>query len=52
MVVKNPTASAGDTGLILGLERSPGEGHGNLLQSTVHGVLATVHGITKESDMT
>ena len=43
---------AGDTGSIPGLERSSGEGHGNPLQSTVHGVLATVHGITKESDMT
>ena len=35
LVVKNPPASAGDirdTGLIAGLERSPGGGHGNLLQ--------------------
>ena len=32
LVVKNPPANAGDTGLILGLERSPGEGNGNLLQ--------------------
>ena len=31
-VVKNPPASAGDTGLIPGSERSPGEGHGNPLQ--------------------
>ena len=34
-LVKNPTASAGDTedhGLIPGLGRSPGEGHGNSLQ--------------------
>ena len=28
-VVKNPPASAGDAGLILGLRRSPGEGNGN-----------------------
>ena len=34
-MVKNPLASAGDvrdTGLIPGLERSPGGGHGNPLQ--------------------
>ena len=31
-VVKNPSASAGDSGLIPGLGRSPGEGNGNLLQ--------------------
>ena len=31
-VVKNPTANAGDVGLIPGLERSPGEGNGNPLQ--------------------
>ena len=31
-VVKNPPASAGDTGLIPGSERSPGGGHGNPLQ--------------------
>ena len=30
--VKNLPANAGDPGLILGLERSPGEGHGNPLQ--------------------
>ena len=28
-VVKNPPANAGDTGLILGLGRSPGEGNGS-----------------------
>ena len=28
-VVKNPPANAGDTGLIPGSERSPGEGNGN-----------------------
>ena len=35
LVVNNPPANAGDirdTGLIPGLERSPGEGHGNPLQ--------------------
>ena len=29
---KEPTCQAGDTGLILGLGRSPGEGNGNPLQ--------------------
>ena len=29
---KNPPANAGDTGLILGSVRSPGEGNGNPLQ--------------------
>ena len=53
-VVKNPPANAGDTGLIPGLRRSPGEGNGNPLQ---HSCLenpvdggpsqATVHGVTK-----
>ena len=31
-VVKNPTANAGDVGLIPGLGRSPGEGNGTPLQ--------------------
>ena len=31
-VVKNPPANAGDTGLIPGSGRSPGEGNGNLLK--------------------
>ena len=31
-VVKNPPASAGDMGLIPGLQRSSGEGDGNPLQ--------------------
>ena len=31
-VVKNPPANAGDTGLIPGLGRSPGEGNGNPVQ--------------------
>ena len=30
--VKNPSANAGDMGLIPGLGRSPGEGNGNPLQ--------------------
>ena len=32
--VRNPSAMQGDTGLIPGLGRSPGEGHGNPLQSS------------------
>jgi len=32
LVVKNPHANAGDTGLISGSERCPGGGHGNPLQ--------------------
>ena len=31
LVVKNPSANAGDLGLIPGLGISPGGGHGNLL---------------------
>ena len=31
-VVKNPPANAGDSVLIPGLEKSPGEGNGNPLQ--------------------
>ena len=31
-MVKNPPAMAGDADLISGLGRSPGGGHGNLLQ--------------------
>ena len=48
----------GDTGSIPGLERFPGEGHGNPLQysylekSMDRGAWwATVHGVTKESDI-
>ena len=61
LVVKNPPANAGDvrdTGLILGVGRSPREGHGNPLQysclenPTDRGAWrATVHEVT-ESDMT
>ena len=58
-MVKNPPANAGDVGLIPGFGRSPGEGNGNPLQYSClrnpmdRGAwLATVHGVTKESDMT
>ena len=58
-VVKNPLANAGDVGLIPESGRSPGEGNGNPLQHSClenpmdRGVWwATVHGVTKESDMT
>ena len=51
--------SAGDLGLIPGSGRSPGEGNGNPLQysclenPTDRGACqATVHGVTRESDMT
>ena len=54
LVVKNPPANAGDTGLILGLGRSPGEGKGSPLQYSCLGNpmdrgawRATVHGVTK-----
>ena len=53
-VVENPPANAGDTGLIPGLGRSPGEGNGNPLQysclenSMDRGAWwAIVHGVTK-----
>ena len=52
-------ANAGDMGLIPGLGRSPGAGHGNPLQYSCLGNPvdsgawgATVHGVTKESDTT
>ena len=58
-VVKNLSINAGDVGLILGLERSPGEGNGNPLQYSCLGNpmdrgawQATVHGVAKELDMT
>ena len=57
LVVKNPSANAGDirdVGSIPGLGRSPGEGHGNLLQYSClenpmdRGALRmTVHGVAK-----
>ena len=58
-VVKNLSANAGDTGSIPGLGRSPGEGNGNSFQYSCLGNpmdrrswWATIHGVTKESDMT
>ena len=51
-MVKNACANAGDVSLILGLERSPGEGNGNPLQYFCLGNpmnrrawWATVHGV-------
>ena len=58
-MVKNPPANAGDAGVIFGLGRSLGEGNGNPLQYSCLENLrdrgewwATVHGVTKELDMT
>ena len=58
-VVKNLPANAGDRGLIPGLGRSPGGGNGNSLQYSCLGNpmdrgawWATVHGVTKKSNMT
>jgi len=58
-VVKNPPASAGDVGSIPVLGRSPGEGNDNTFQYSHLGNSrdrgawwATVHGVTKESDLT
>ena len=58
-MVKNPPANAGDTGLIPGPGRSPGEGNGNLFQYSClenpkdRGAWwAIVHEVAKESDMT
>ena len=58
-MVKNPPASAGNTGLIPGSGRSPGGGNGNPLQYSCLGSpmdrgvwWAEVHGVAKESDMT
>ena len=58
-MVKNPHVNAGNAGWIPGLGRSPGEGNGNPLQySCLENPLdsrawwATVHRVTKESDMT
>ena len=57
-MVKNPPASAGDAGLILGLGRSPGGGNGNPFQYSCLGNpmdkgtwQTTVHGVA-ESDRT
>jgi len=58
-VLKNPPASAGDTGSIPGLGRSPGGGNGNPLQYSCLGTpmdrgawQARVHGVKKEWDAT
>ena len=58
-MVKNPPASAGNTGLIPGSGRSPGGGNGNPLQYSCLGSpmdrgvwWAKVHGVAKESDTT
>ena len=57
-MVKNPSANAGDVGLIPGSGRSPEEGNCNPLQYSRPGNpldrrawRPTVHGVTKESDM-
>ena len=57
-VVKNLPANSGDVGSVPGLERSPGEGNGNMLQYSCLGNpkdrgtwQATVH-VVAESDMT
>ena len=58
LVVKNPPANAGDIrdlGLIFGLGRSPGGGHGNPLQFPLPGEVPTDRGAwqaRKESDTT
>ena len=56
--IKASASNAGDLSSIPGLGRSPGEGNGNPLQySCLENPLdrgawwATVHGVTKESDM-
>ena len=53
-VVKNPTANAGDAGLIPGSGRSPGEGNCNSFQYSCLGnsmdtgaLQVTVHGVIK-----
>ena len=58
LVVKNQNASAGGTGLILGLERSPGGGNGNPVHSCLENYMdritwwATGHTVVAESDTT
>ena len=58
-MVKNLPANTGDVGSIPGWGRSPGEGNGNpshdsCLENPVdrEACWATVHGVTKELDMT
>ena len=57
-VVKNAPANSGDSGLIPGSGRFPGEGNGNPLQCSYLGnpmdrraPRATVHGIAKKSKL-
>ena len=57
-VIKKPSAKAGDSDLIPGSERSPGEGKGKPLQCSCLGNSvdrgawwAVVHGVAKESAM-
>ena len=58
LVIKNPSANAGDAGSIPGLRRSPVKGNSNPLQSclgnpTYRGAWqVTVHGATKKQNMT
>ena len=53
--VKTPSANAGDSGLVPGSRRFPGEGNGNPLQysypenSMDRGLLATVHGVAESN---
>ena len=58
-MVKNSLANAGDDSLIPGSGRSPGEENGNPLQYSCLGNpkdrrswQATIHGVTKDLDMT
>ena len=58
-MVKNSPANAGDTGLISGSGRSPGEGYGNPPQYSClenprdkGAWWALVQGVAKDSDMT
>ena len=58
-VVKNLSASAGNSSSLPGLGRSPGEGNGNTLWYSYLGNPmdrgawpATIHGVVKELDMT
>ena len=56
-VIKNPSANAGDKGLIPGLGRSPGEGNGypcqySCLENPKDGTWwATVHGVEKSQTL-
>ena len=58
-VVKNPPANTGDSGSVLGLGRSPGEGNGHPLQYSCLGNpvdrgawQTTIHGVRKELNVT